>query len=112
MNLHPGATWSAFAPTRRLVQHVGLFDENFYPAYIEEVDFAQRVFLLGRNAAMFLGALVSHGPAMNGEEAYVPGTRHIIEETKLKYANTKKINASAHLSTLVDRGSPASITFD
>jgi hypothetical protein len=35
-------TWSNFAITRQAVAEVGLFDENFYPAYWEDGDYALR----------------------------------------------------------------------
>ena len=41
------ASWGAFAMTRRLVQKVGYFDENFYPAGMEAADMANRVRLAG-----------------------------------------------------------------
>ena len=110
MNLHPGATWSAFAPTRRLVQHVGLFDENFYPAYMEDVDFARRLFLSGLRVAMFPGALVAHGPEENGEKFYISGTTFIIQ----KYANstnTKKVDVASQLQKLVNRGIQSSLNY-
>jgi len=39
--------WSSFALTRRLVQKVGYFDENFYPSGKEGADYANRVRLGG-----------------------------------------------------------------
>lgn len=35
--------WSNFAITRQAVSQVGLFDENFYPAFWEDVDYGWRV---------------------------------------------------------------------
>lgn len=38
-NLCCGGQWSAFAITKKMVEKVGLFDENFYPLYFEDFDY-------------------------------------------------------------------------
>lgn len=41
-----GHSWHLIAFHRRVFEAVGLFDENFYPAYIEAIDFGYRMRLL------------------------------------------------------------------
>lgn len=43
----PGVDHYAFAVTRHAVQQVGLMDENFYPAYFEDIDWRWRMNLAG-----------------------------------------------------------------
>lgn len=42
-----GHGWHLIAIHRSVLETVGLFDENFYPAYEEDVDFSRRLFLAG-----------------------------------------------------------------
>jgi glycosyltransferase involved in cell wall biosynthesis len=114
MNLHPGATWSAFAPTQRLAQRIGFFDENFYPAYIEDVDYAYRLLLSGFKVAMFPNALVAHGPIDHGEKNYVSGTTFNIRFIRHKYvntANTERLAVASGLQNLVDRGIQSNLQY-
>lgn len=46
--------WCAFTIGMRVVQQVGLFDEQFYPAYFEDTDYQRRL--------DDAGAVVIHGP--------------------------------------------------
>lgn len=114
MNLHPGATWSAFAPTQRLAQRVGLFDENFYPAYMEDVDYAYRLLLSGFKVAMFPDALVAHGPVDHGEKNYISGTTFTIRSIRHKHAdttNTERLGVASGLQNLVDRGIQSNLQY-
>jgi hypothetical protein len=74
VHLHPLATWSAYAATRKLVQTVGLQDENFYPAYFEDDDFSKRVRLAGLPVTTFGDVKVAHGEQRDGSSDYVSGT--------------------------------------
>ena len=45
----PGVgSWNVFLLKDWVVQEIGLFDENFYPAYCEDTDYLMRIFLLER----------------------------------------------------------------
>lgn len=74
LNLHPLATWSAYAATRAMVCDVGLQDENFYPAYFEDDDYAKRLRLSGWEAVQFKDVSVAHGEQRDGSADYVSGT--------------------------------------
>lgn len=39
--------WSAFAVTDYIIKQVGLFDENFFPAYFEDEDYDVRLKVMG-----------------------------------------------------------------
>jgi len=107
MNLHASATWSAFAPTKRLVERIGLFDENFYPAYMEDIDYAYRLLLSGFKVAMFPDALVAHGPIEHGENNYISGTTFTIRSVRHKYAkssNLQRLGVVNSLESLIARG--------
>merc|ERR1712166_1397803 len=68
------AKWSAYAPTHRLVSRGGLFDENIWPAYYEDNDYAIRVQLSGLRVSMLKGAKVGHGNHADGSTGYQSGT--------------------------------------
>jgi hypothetical protein len=74
LNLHPLATWSAYAATRAMVRDVGLQDENFYPAYFEDDDYSKRLRLAGWEAVKFKDVGVAHGDQRDGSADYVSGT--------------------------------------
>ena len=54
--------WSAIIVTRRLINRIGYFDENIYPAAWEDDDYSIRVALSGMHAARF-----DHTPLLHGE---------------------------------------------
>ncbi len=45
--------WHANAISQKTVEKVGYFDENFYPAYEEDVDYCYRLYLAGLHANIF-----------------------------------------------------------
>ena len=51
MILGKGVNWSVFLIRKRLVEEIGYFDENIYPAYFEDNDFAYRMYLAGKTKA-------------------------------------------------------------
>ena len=62
--------WSAFMVTRRLINRIGYFDENIYPAYYEDNDYGTRVALSGMHAARFDNAPILHGDSrLTGTES-------------------------------------------
>lgn len=42
-----GHGWHLIAFHRSIFEKIGLFDENFYPAYFEDVDFGRRIYISG-----------------------------------------------------------------
>ena len=53
--------WSAIIVTRRLINRIGYFDENIYPAAWEDDDYSIRVALSGMHAARFDQTPLLHG---------------------------------------------------
>jgi GT2 family glycosyltransferase len=43
-----GNAFSCFAISDKCIEEIGYFDENFYPAYYEDCDYARRLLLKGR----------------------------------------------------------------
>lgn len=88
-NLCCGGEWSAIVFTRRMVEKVGLFDENFYPAYYEDDDYGIRIYLASFQAARFLKANVSHG-GVDGSRKYISGVEStLIAKKKEKLVLTQ-----------------------
>ncbi len=58
-----GADYSCFLTGPSLVEEVGPFDENFRPAYFEDMDMHRRIFMSGRRTASFGGARFYHHTA-------------------------------------------------
>jgi GT2 family glycosyltransferase len=52
---------NCFAITPHCIDAVGLFDENFYPAYLEDVDFNRRCELAGVNRCDIPNLNILHG---------------------------------------------------
>ncbi len=51
--LHIGHAWHCTVLGKKMVEQVGLFDENFYPAYFEDNDWGRRLFLQRRGLEGF-----------------------------------------------------------
>jgi len=64
--------WSAVIFTKKAAQIVGKFDENFYPAYYEDDDYAIRFSLTNLTALRFKHTPMMHGE-MRGSAKYVSG---------------------------------------
>lgn len=67
-----GGEWSALVFTRSLISSVGYFDENFYPAYYEDDDFAIRTHHAGFKALKFHNTSMLHGE-IDGSKDYLSG---------------------------------------
>ena len=67
-----GGEWSAVVFTRRMVNKIGLFDENFYPAYYEDDDYGIRVRLSNYQAVKFENTPMLHG-MIDGSKDYLSG---------------------------------------
>lgn len=67
-----GGEWSAVAFTGRLVDEIGYFDENFYPAYYEDDDYAIRIHYSSYHAVRFNNTPLLHGE-IDGSKDYLSG---------------------------------------
>jgi hypothetical protein len=67
-----GSEWSAVVFTRRLVEKIGYMDENFYPAYYEDDDYAIRAYYAGMRAVVFNNTALLHGE-IDGSKDYLSG---------------------------------------
>lgn len=69
-----GHSWHLIALHRATFERVGLFDENFYPAYFEQVDWCRRLKLVGWERAferVWVNAL-SQGAALHNQTVSCP----------------------------------------
>jgi hypothetical protein len=77
---HRDFGWSVFVLLRRVVETLGLWDENLYPAYAEDGDFETRM----RSADLYMmrldSAKVYHGPEK--EKEYTSGTERGQQEAR------------------------------
>lgn len=76
---------SLWAVTHRGLLKVGLFDENFYPAYLEDFDWFHRVKLAGEHILQAPGVLVNH----HGSQT-VKGGRQYQKENDRTFANNSE----------------------
>lgn len=67
-----GGEWSAVIFTSRLVEKIGYMDENFYPAYYEDDDYAIRIHYSGYKAIKFSDTPLLHGE-IDGSKDYASG---------------------------------------
>jgi hypothetical protein len=67
-----GSEWSAVVFTRQVAVKVGLMDENYYPAYYEDDDYAIRVHHSGLQAVRFNNTPLLHGD-IDGSKDYLSG---------------------------------------
>jgi len=73
-----GASW--FALTADYVAQAGLFDENIYPAYLEDCDYARRCDLLWITRANVLGCLAVHGEPVQPGSCTVNATPELAQK--------------------------------
>ena len=78
-----GSEWSAVVFTRRIVNTIGYLDENYYPAYYEDDDYAIRVYQSGMHAARFNNTPLLHG-TIDGSKDYESGVAKAIYFVKNK----------------------------
>jgi hypothetical protein len=90
--------WSNFAITRQAVAEVGLFDENFYPAYWEDADYALRASkILGDRAILSLTSsdfAVVHGK--RGATVYQSGLAFAVVHGRCPSAEKARWLATRH----------------
>jgi len=77
---------NAFAITKLAIDTVGYFDENFYPAYLEDCDYQTRLRLAGIPYLDIPGIHVVHGEPkeLTGHE---PGSSTIYSDPRYRIAN-------------------------
>jgi GT2 family glycosyltransferase len=81
-----GASW--FVITRHGVQSVGLYDENFYPAYLEDCDWSRRAVLAGARMLNVEGLKAIHGTATDAADQ-TKGSCTIHSDPRLAEANMR-----------------------
>lgn len=69
------ALYSTFAMSQKVVEKVGLFDENFWPVFFEDNDYTGRLHCEGIKAIQFDDCPLLHNEALGKTGEYVSGTR-------------------------------------
>lgn len=85
-----GHSWHLIAIHRRLFELIGLFDENFWPGYFEQIDWCTRLRILGREGAwpkVWVNAL-SQGSALAIEHTDCPAPP-LLEYYRQKWGGDK-----------------------
>jgi len=77
---------SCFAITDACIERVGLFDENIFPAYLEDCDYSYRMKLLGVPALNMPGMLAIHGDGIQPSDT-TKGSRTIMSDPDLRRRN-------------------------
>ena len=67
-----GSEWSAVLFTKRMVDKIGFFDENFYPAYYEDDDYGIRIRHSNYKAFRYDNTPLLHGE-IDGSKDYLSG---------------------------------------
>lgn len=80
--------YSLMAVTQAGVDHVGYFDENFYPAYYEDVDYERRLILSGASYGAVFGVHAIHGEAPNWGSSTINANRWL----QLRYKFIARVN--------------------
>lgn len=80
-----GASW--FAITAFGVQKVGLFDENIYPAYLEDCDWGRRCDLAGERRLTVENVQAIHGSEPHGQHGKMAGSCTVYSDESLRDKN-------------------------
>jgi GT2 family glycosyltransferase len=80
--------YSLMAVTQTGVNEVGYFDENFYPAYYEDVDYERRLILSGASYGAVFGIHAIHGEAPNWGSSTINSNRLL----RLRYKLVARLN--------------------
>ena len=97
-----GGEWSAVVFTNRLVQEIGLMDENFYPAYYEDDDYGIRVSLSSYKAVTFNNTPMLHG-MIDGSKDYLSGLFSSLYMTKNLSPGEKAWKLAQELGQVVSK---------
>jgi hypothetical protein len=76
-----GGQWSVVVFTRKIITEIGYFDENFYPAYFEDDDYAIRISKGMLHAVKFDNTHLIHGDR-NGSLHYDSSTKKYADQAK------------------------------
>lgn len=83
--------WNTFSLGRNIVKEIGLFDENYYPAYHEDTDYMERIRLHGmtKNIKRTDIPIFSHGAAttMNSDPNFRQKNSVTGEDNRVYYMN-------------------------
>lgn len=82
--------YNIFMMTPLGVEKVGLFDENFYPAYFEDVDHFRRVRLSGAKAVNVPGFTFIHGEAPHWGSSTINSDPEMASKNKVTFANLRE----------------------
>lgn len=77
---------SCFALTDACIAKVGLFDENLYPAYLEDCDYSHRLKLAGVRAVSVPGLGAIHGDGVDAADG-TKGSQTIMSDPDLRRRN-------------------------
>lgn len=84
-----GYAYNFFAVTKLGWQTIGTFDENFFPAYCEDVDHFYRIKVSGAVTAGLPDAQIKHGEAPNWGSETVFSDKSLMTANKRTHANNK-----------------------
>ena len=76
---HRDHGWSCFVLLHAVIERLGVWDENLYPAYAEDGDYETRLYGAGLELVRVPDARVFHGP---GDPAYVSGTERAKKDNR------------------------------
>ena len=87
--------WCAFTIGQKVVETVGLFDEAFYPAYYEDVDYTRRIeSILGSDVISSPGVEVLHSGSATISGGYMVQNGRTFDANRLVYEN--KVKTDTH----------------
>jgi hypothetical protein len=106
---HRDHGWSVFVLLRDVMERVGVWDENLYPAYAEDGDFETRLYGAGLELVRVEAARVFHGPT--DVKAYVSGTERSASERRDPFfervlAQVKRADREAYTANKFEAWAP------
>lgn len=106
---HRDHGWSVFVLLRDVMERVGVWDENLYPAYAEDGDFETRLYGAGLELVRVEAARVYHGPT--DVTAYVSGTERSASEHRHPFfervlAQVKRADREAYTADKFEAWAP------
>lgn len=81
--------YNIFVITEVGIKKVGLFDENFYPAYFEDIDHWRRVVLSGAKAVNVPGFQFVHGEPPHWGSTTIHSDPILMSKNKITFANLR-----------------------
>ena len=77
---HRDHGWSSFVLRKSVLESIGIWDENLWPAYAEDGDYETRLYGAGLRMQRVSNSFVWHGP--RGVKAYTSGTERSRSENR------------------------------